>query len=305
MATQPQFRALYPSKTSEIINLLIAMKNNNKSDYTLRATSKGLNQLSKHADLHDPEQVKTYIAQLNVSDGTKKNLCIIYNSFCKQYNIKWQMPKYNPEPKHIKIPTSEKLQMIISASGKTLATKLTISKETGLRPIELCNLKVKDIDLDQRLITPTTAKNGSPRTLPIPQSLQRQLQDHIIRNNLDPNDKLFRGKADAYSRLYTRVRNRVAKKLKDPSLKQIRLYDFRHYFATTLYHKTRDILYVKQQMGHKRIETTLIYTQLLNLNNDEWTSKTSNNIKTDAELIENGYEYVMEQDGLKIFRKRK
>ena len=33
--------------------------------------------------------------------------------------------------------------------------------------------------------------------------------------------------------------------------------------ATTLYAKTRDILLVKQQMGHKKIETTLIYTQLL------------------------------------------
>jgi len=287
------------------MSLLIAMKNNNKSDYTLRATSKGLKQLSKHADLNNPEQVKTYIATLNVCNGTKKNLCIIYNSFCKHHQIKWQMPKYNPEPKNIKIPTKEKLEMIISASGKTLATKLTISKECGLRPIELCNLKVKDIDLDQRLITPTTAKNGKPRTLKISQSLQRQLQDHIIRNNLNPNDKLFKGKADAYSRLYTRKRNALAKKLQDPTIRQIRLYDFRHYFATMLYHKTRDILYTKQQMGHKRIENTLIYTQLLNLNDDEWICKVSHNIEESKTLIENGFEYITEQDGLKIFRKRK
>jgi len=281
------------------------MKNNAKADCTIRTTSKALKRLSKNADLHNPEQVKAYIASLHVCKGTKNNLCIIYNSFCKHYKIQWEMPKYKPEPKSIKIPTSEKLQMIISASGKTLGTKLTISKETGLRPVELCNLKVKDIDLDQRLITPTTAKNGNPRTLKISQRLQRQIQDHIIRNNLNPNDKLFKGKAGAYSRLYARKRNALAKKLKDPSLRQIRLYDFRHYYATTLYAKTRDILFVKQQMGHKRIETTLIYTQLLNLNDDEWTCKTAKDIKQATELVENGFEYVTEMDGLKLFRKRK
>ena len=72
-----------------------------------------------------------------------------------------------------------------------------------------------------------------------------------------------------------------------------------------LYAKTRDILLVKQQMGHKKIETTLIYTQLLNLNDDEWTCKAATTVKQSTELIEAGFEYVTEQDGLKLFRKRK
>lgn len=58
-------------------------------------------------------------------------------------------------------------------------------------------------------------------------------------------------------------------------------------------------------MGHKKIETTLIYTQLLNLNDDEWTCKTANNVKDAAILIEAGFEYVTEIDGIKLFKKRK
>jgi integrase len=100
------------------------------------------------------------------------------------------------------------------------------------------------------------------------------------------------------------MRNNLAAKLHDPTIKNIRLYDLRHYFATTLYAKTRDILLVKQQMGHKKIETTLIYTQLLNLSEDEWTCKTATTIK-DQELIEAGFEFVTERDGTKLFRKRK
>jgi integrase len=101
------------------------------------------------------------------------------------------------------------------------------------------------------------------------------------------------------------MRNSLAQKLNDPSLKTIRLYDFRHYYATTLYAKTRDILLVMKQMGHKQIRTTLIYTQLLNLNDDEWTCKTATNINEATQLIEAGFEYITEIDGTKLFRKRK
>ena len=214
------------------------------------------------------------------------------------------MPRYKAEAKP-KIPTKEKLEMLISASGKTLATKLMISMETGLRPIELCNLKVKDIDLEQKLIYPTTAKRGLARTLKISSKLQMMLQNHITRNNLNPNDKLFKGDAENYGKFFRLTRNRLAKKLQDPSIATIRLYDFRHYFATMLYHKTRDLLYTKQQMGHSQIKTTLIYTQLLNLNDDEWTCKVAHNSQEDTQLIEAGFEYVTDRDGLKFYRKRK
>jgi integrase len=101
------------------------------------------------------------------------------------------------------------------------------------------------------------------------------------------------------------MRNSLAKKLNDPSLRTIRLYDFRHYYATTLYAKTKDILYVMREMGHKQIRTTMIYTQLLNLNEDEWTCKTANNIQDATALVEAGFEYVTEIDGTKLFKKRK
>jgi integrase len=215
------------------------------------------------------------------------------------------MPIYTQEAKAIKIPTSEKLEMLIASAGRILSIKLTISKETGLRPVELHNLRVKDIDLDQKTIYPTTAKHDAPRTLKISNNLQATLQNYINTNRLNPNDKLFKDTAENYGKHYRLTRNKLAKKLNDYSLKNIRLYDFRHYYATNLYHKTRDILFVKQQMGHKKIETTLIYTQLLNLNDDEWTCKTATNVNEATQLVEAGFEYITEMDGTKLFRKRK
>jgi integrase len=281
------------------------MESEGRSNYTIRFTSKSLSLLQRNCNLQDPEQVKTYIARKDISNGYKRNLCIAYNKYCKYYGIKWEMPRYQTQAKAIKIPTKEKIEMLIASARKPLSTKLQISMETGLRPIELLNLKMKDIDLEQRLIYPTTAKNGASKTLKISNNLKEILQEHIDKHKLDPNDKLFKGTPENYGKYYRHMRNRLAERLHDPTIKNIRLYDLRHYFATTLYAKTRDILLVKQQMGHKKIETTLIYTQLLNLNEDEWTCKTANTINEATQLIENGFEYVTEMDNIKIFRKRK
>ena len=279
------------------------MKNNAKSEYSIKFVDKALTYINKHADLNEPDQVKQFIANKNVSNGYKKNLCLAYNKYCQYYQIEWQMPKYKPEAKAIKIPTKAKIEMLIARAGKELSLKLSISKETGLRPIELCNLKV--IDIEQRLIHPTTAKHGSARTLKISNNLQTTLQNHINRNKLNLNDELFKGDAEAYGKYYRQMRNSLANKLNDQTIRTIRLYDFRHYFATMLYAKTRDILYVKQQMGHKKLETTLIYTQLLNLNDDEWTCKAATNVEEATKLIESGFQYVTDIDGMKLFRKRK
>jgi integrase len=242
---------------------------------------------------------------MNVSSGYKRNLCIAYNKYCKYYKISWNMPTYHPESKGIKIPTKEKIEMLIASAKKPTSIKLQISKETGLRPIELCNLRVKDLDLEQRLIYPTTAKNGASKILKISNSLKETLQEHIDTHKLNPDNKLFKGNSEDYGKHYRAMRNALADKLHDPTIKRIRLYDLRHYFATTLYAKTRDILLVKQQMGHKKIETTLIYTQLLNLNDDEWTVKTATNVKEATELLEAGFEYIQDIDGIKLYRKRK
>ena len=83
------------------------------------------------------------------------------------------------------------------------------------------------------------------------------------------------------------------------------MYSFRHYFATMLYHRTKDILLVKQQLGHKRIENTLIYTHLVNFEDDGYHARTATTTEEALELIEAGFEYVTEIDEKKIFRKRK
>jgi integrase len=97
--------------------------------------------------------------------------------------------------------------MIISASPVVLALKLSISKETGLRPIELCNLRVNDIDYEKGIIYPSTAKGGSGRTLKISNKTLDMLRVYVHKHNLLLNSKLFKGTSNYYGKHYRYIRN--------------------------------------------------------------------------------------------------
>jgi site-specific recombinase XerC len=75
------------------------------------------------------------------------------------------------------------------------------------------------------------------------------------------------------------------------------------------YHKTKDILHVKEILGHKNINNTLIYINLeravFKTSNNEFTVKAVKTLEEACKLLEVGFEYVTEVDGKKIFRKRK
>jgi hypothetical protein len=71
------------------------------------------------------------------------------------------------------------------------------------------------------------------------------------------------------------------------------------------YHKTRDILHVMKMLGHRNIQNTLLYTQLISFEYDDYHSATAQTVQDAQKLIEAGFEYVCEFSDVKIFRRRK
>ncbi|MEM3054597.1 MAG: site-specific integrase [Candidatus Bathyarchaeia archaeon] len=106
-------------------------------------------------------------------------------------------------------------------------------------------------------------------------------------------------------RLFQKQRQRIAQKLGNPRLLNITFHTLRHWKATMEYHKTKDILYVMKVLGHKSIRNTLIYTQLIPSNEDDFICKAATTIEEAKQLIEAGFEYVCDMEGVKLFRKRK
>lgn len=97
----------------------------------------------------------------------------------------------------------------------------------------------------------------------------------------------------------------LARKLKNPRIRGITFHTFRHFKATMEYHKTKDILHVMRILGHKNIKNTLVYTQLVDFQDDDYVSRVAKTIEEACQLIEAGFEYVCEMDDVKIFRRRK
>ena len=289
-----------------IFNVLWDMKKRGLAYDTIRNVDKALSALSKKCNLNDPEIVKTTIAQ-HESAGYKRNLAYAYDTYAKYYGIKWEKPIYWQPRKLPKIPLEKHIESIISIACVKTATATAISKDTGLRPIELLRLKLNQIDLEKGIIYPETAKHGTPRALKLTRRTLNMLNTWITKKNLGQNDKLF-GKwtTDNYGKSFRYYRNKVAKKLNEPSIKAIKLYHLRHYYATMLLKKTNNLLLVKQKLGHANINNTLLYAQIVDvLQEDSYTCEIAENLEQSKNLIERGFEYVTEQDGLKIFRKRK
>lgn len=180
----------------------------------------------------------------------------------------------------------------------------SILRDTGLRPVELQRLTLRNIDSEKGVIYPETAKNGSARALKLLPSTLAMLKEYATKYNFSLTDRMFPS-TDVSSHVFMRIRNRLAERLHEPELKKIRLYDLRHYFATMLYHKTKDILYVKEQFGHRRLENTLVYTHLVGFPNDEYTTAVAKTVDEACKLLEAGFYYVTEMEDVKIFKKRK
>ena len=283
------------------------MKKNAYADTTIKAVGKRLRHLQKHCNLHDPENVKTYIANKTCTNGYKETLIEAYDILMRSVNQQWNKPFYKRYHKLPKIPTTEKLDMLIARARPPMALFLSMSKDLGSRPIELTWLQVKDIDLKRGIVNITSAKHCNPRALKLKPKTLDMLKQYILKKGLNQNSRLFPTNPDYIGDSYRRLRNALAEKLQDPTIKQIRLYDFRHYYASMLYHKTRDLLLVKVKLGHKDLRQTLKYTQLLEaIQDDEYVCKTATNDKEATALIEAGFEYVTTTpDALMLFRKRK
>jgi hypothetical protein len=71
------------------------------------------------------------------------------------------------------------------------------------------------------------------------------------------------------------------------------------------YNRTRDILYVMKLLGHRCIENTLVYTQMVSFENNEYHSIVAKTLEEAQKLVEQGFEFVCQIDGATLFRKRK
>lgn len=141
----------------------------------------------------------------------------------------------------------------VKYATKTLAN-------TGLRISELINLKLKDVDLNNRLINVIEGKGGKNRVVPINMDLYKDLKKYReeIRPNTDSNYFFATEKTGRLSRQWT---NKNIKKAINELNWDINItsHNLRHSFATNLINNNANIVAVQKLLGHNDLRTTSIY----------------------------------------------
>ena len=291
----------------KIIEFLWRLKKQGLSEATIKTYKNALETLVKNgSDLRDPESVKEALARCQgLSNATKHIVIAAYSKFLEIQGGSWKPPVCYVSRKLPFIPLEREIDDLIAGSGKKTATFLQLLKETAMRAGEALRLKWADIDFERHLITLNAPeKRGNPRVFNISSKLIGML-------NILPkkSDRVFNCRFTSMKGNFIVAKKRLAKKLGNPRLRRITYHTLRHWKATMTYHKTKDSLYVKEMLGHKSLNTTLLYIQLdkalFSGGRDEFHVKVAEKPEEIKELLEVGFEYVCKKDGLMFFRKRK
>lgn len=256
------------------------------------------------ANLYDPESVKETLKNMSVSENTKKAYADNYEVFLNYLGGVWEKPKYHITQKIPFIPTEAELDQLIASLSPRIATFAQVAKDTAARKGEIGCLKWTDIDFEKRLIFINEPEKGSDaRVIKVSEKCINMI-NHLPRKS----EKLFE-RIQNIARDFHLQRARAVYELSNPRLRKITLHTFRHWKATMEYHKTKDIIHVKQLLGHRNIKNTMIYITiekaLFQETDDEFTVNVAKTLEEACKLIEVGFEYVTDMDNAKIFRKRK
>ena len=292
---------------ASLLKMAVDLLKDGREESTVNAYIKDLHNLvTKKANLYDPENVKEVIArQQHWSDGYKRNVTFAYEALLKTMNGTWKRPKYRRQAKEPWIPPEAMVDQLIARASKKLSVFTQTVKETGARPGEVHRIPWIDIDMFHNRITINyPEKGGNPRTINVSHGL-------IARLNLLPKktETVF-GKFSGRIAIVglTNLRRSLAQKMQDNRFKKINFTVLRHFKGTWEYYNTKDIRHVQYVLGHKSIQNTLIYVQIVEnwqVKPDVWTSRVAHNVEEACKLVETGFEYVGCIHGAEIFRKPK
>ena len=140
----------------------------------------------------------------------------------------------------------------------------------GLRRSEATNLKIKDVDFDKKILHVKQGKNYKDRLIPMSKKVTENIQTYLYeyRRSITKRPEYvypFGSNAIAQALQFLVAQtNDATLKAKNPTL-----HTLRHSIATHLLQNGMDIERIALFLGHSTLESTQIYTHILNENQHE------------------------------------
>jgi integrase len=259
----------------------------------------------KGVNLDDPEEEKLFIAKRKEwSNGHKQIAVYAYDYCAKMYKIRWHALFYENNQTLPFVPAEKEINALIAGCTKKIATALLALRETGFRIGELWLCKWTDLDEEKSTIKCIAEKHGKPREIRISYELISMLNALPKTNQYvfsHSNLNSFRWRFDLQ-------KTRLSIKLQSPRLKQIHFHTLRHYYATKIFNETKSLPLVKEKLGHRNINSTMVYTHIVEFDEESqnYNHAIARDEKEAGELTDNGWTYILTTpQNIMMFRKRK
>jgi len=176
-------------------------------------------------------------------------------------------PVHVPHKLPVVLSRQEVARLIAAAGNLKHQTALSVAYGAGLRASEVVALKVGDIDSERMTLRIEQGKGGKDRYAMLSPVLLTRLRAwwrvaHRQGKMLD-GGWLFPG-LNPIEALSTRQLNRAIRAAAYAARidKRVSMHTLRHSFATHLLEQKVDIRVIQVLLGHKKLETTSLYTQV-------------------------------------------
>jgi integrase/recombinase XerD len=167
------------------------------------------------------------------------------------------------EPRKLPVVLSpeEVARFLEAAPGLKYRAALSVAYGAGLRAAEIISLKITDIDSTRMVIRVEQGKGRKDRYVMLSEHLLALLRAYW--KEARPQGWLFPGR-DPVQPLTTRQLNRACHFAAQAAGidKRVSLHTLRHSFATHLLEQKVDIRVIQVLLGHKKLDTTALYSQV-------------------------------------------
>ncbi len=208
------------------------------------------------------ENAKAFLANLIARGDSPATIALARASIVFYFNnvLKKKLEIRTPKiPKKIPtVLTHDEVKRMIELTKNT-KHKLIIELfySTGIRLSELRNLRVRDLDLNEKVIWIRKGKGAKDRIVILSTYLSSELKKYI--NSKSPEDFVFTGwRGQLSSRAVQKIIKEAAKRA--GISKKVTPHVLRHSFATHLLEAGVDIRKIQVLLGHSNLSTTQIYT---------------------------------------------
>jgi integrase/recombinase XerD len=169
------------------------------------------------------------------------------------------VPKAHRRP--VVLSPDEVTRLLEAAAGPKYKAAFSLAYGAGLRVAEIASVRVSDIDSKRMLVRIEQGKRRKDRYAILSPKMLKLLRDWWLIER--PKLWLFPGR-DPIKPLTTRQLNRAVHEAarKAGIDKRVSPHTLRHSFATHLLEEHVDIRVIQVLLGHAKLETTAIYTQV-------------------------------------------